>query len=202
MDFDFAKHGIGVQNVQTEIEQTEEAQTQNQMSEKLKTILATRNKLRASKAKEISFSDPILRQGDNPVIFPHTINVIQGQAGVHKSRLAETICAALLKRDGCDNELLGFERAGPNVTHTVVYVDTERNLSEQLPYALQSIQMKAGYKREDHPVGFEYVSLMQINRRDRFAALEEYLSYIRKTINSPMFVVLDVSTDRPVQNKI
>ncbi len=197
MGYDFEKHGIGVQDIQADIKQTEEsqAQTQNQISKELKIILATRDKLKTLKETEISFSDPVLRQGDNPVIFPHTINVIQGQAGVHKSRLAETICAALLKRDECENELLGFERVGPNATHTVVYVDTERNLSEQLPYALQSIQMKAGYKREDHPVGFEYVSLLQINRKDRFVALTEYLTYIRKTVNNPLFVVLDVSTD-------
>jgi hypothetical protein len=82
-----------------------------------------------------------------------------------------------------------------NATHTVVYVDTERNLSEQLPFALQSIQMKAGYNRADHPSNFEYISLLQINRKDRFAALDEYLNHLKKSIQSPLFIVLDVSTD-------
>jgi hypothetical protein len=165
------------------------------ISENLKTVLATREKLKEIKASEIRFSEPVLKQGENAVIFPHTINVIQGQAGVHKSRLAENICAAFLKLNGNQNELLGFNRLNFNATHTVVYVDTERNLSEQLPYALQSIQMKAGYNRADHPSNFEYISLLQINRKDRFATLNECLNHFKKSTSNPLFIVLDVSTD-------
>jgi hypothetical protein len=165
------------------------------ISNNLKTVLATREKLKELKASEIRFSDPILRQGENAVIFPHTINVIQGQAGVHKSRLAETICSAFLKLNSNENQLLGFNRESFDVSHTVVYVDTERNISEQLPYALQSIQLKAGYNRADHPKNFEYISLLQIPRKERFDALNEYLNYIRESIKSPLFIVLDVSTD-------
>lgn len=165
------------------------------ISDNLKTVLATREKLKGIKASEIKFSEPILRQGENAVIFPHTINVIQGQAGVHKSRLAETICAAFLKLNGNQNELLGFSRINFNATHTVVYVDTERNLSEQLPYALQSIQLKAGYNIADHPSNFEYISLLTISRKERFAVLEEFLKHIKKITNNHLFIVLDVSTD-------
>jgi len=165
------------------------------ISNNLITVLATREKLRKLKANEIKFSQPVLRQGENAVIFPHTINVIQGQAGVHKSRLAENICAAFLKQHNCCNELLGFNRINFDATHTVVYVDTERNLSEQLPYALQSIQIKAGFERTDHPSNFEYISLLEINRKERFAVLNEYLNHIKKRTASPLFIVLDVSTD-------
>ena len=165
------------------------------LSANLKVILDTRAKLKELKAGEIRFSDPVMKQGDNAVIFPHTINVIQGQAGVHKSRLAENICAAFLKRHDCDSELLGYRRANFDAGHTVVYVDTERNLSEQLPYSLQSIQVKAGYQRADHPDNFEYISLLQINRKERFTTLNEYLEYVRKGTNNPLFIVLDVSTD-------
>lgn len=168
---------------------------ESEVSENLKTVLSTREKLKELKAKEIKFSEPVMRQGENAVIFPHTINVIQGQAGVHKSRLAEIICATFLKRYGCNNELLGFKRSSFDADHTVVYVDTERNLTEQLPYALQSIQIKAGYSRTDHPGNFEYISLLQISRKERFAALNEYLNHIKKKTSNPLFIVLDVSTD-------
>lgn len=164
-------------------------------SNNLKTVLATREKLKELKASEIQFSEPVLRQGENAVIFPHTINVIQGQAGVHKSRLAENICASFLKLNGNQNELLGFNRVNFDARHTVLYVDTERNLSEQFPYALQSIQIKAGYKKEDHPKNFEYISLLQINRKDRFETLNECLNHFKKSTNDPLFIVLDVSTD-------
>ncbi len=180
------KHFTGAKELETD---------QSNLSTNLKTILETKDKLKALKATEIQFSRPVLKQCENAVIFPHTINVIQGQAGVHKSRLAEIICAAFLKRHDCNNELLGFKRVNFDSTHTVIYVDTERNLSEQLPYALQSIQMKAGYDREAHPYNFEYISLLQINRKERFAALNDYLNYIRETTSSPLFIVLDVSTD-------
>jgi len=165
------------------------------VSDNLKTVLETQERLKELKASEIRFSEPVLKQGKNAVIFPHTINVIQGQAGVHKSRLAESICAAFLKLNGCKNELLGFSRLNFDATHTVVYVDTERNLSEQLPYALQSIQIKAGYNKADHPSNFEYISLLQISRKERFEALDEYLNHIKKSTNDPLFIVLDVSTD-------
>jgi hypothetical protein len=165
------------------------------ISENLKIVLATHDKLKELKSSTIKFSEPVLKQGENAVIFPHTINVIQGQAGVHKSRLAEIICSSFLKLNDCTNELLEFNRTNFEAIHTVVYVDTERNLSEQLPYALQSIQTKAGYKITDHPTKFDYISLLQIKRKDRFSVLEEYLNRIKKTTNNPLFIVLDISTD-------
>jgi hypothetical protein len=166
-----------------------------ELSPNLKTVLQTAAKLKAAKASDIKFSEPILTQGDNAVIFPHTINVIQGQAGVHKSRLAEIICASFLKLNGYNNELLGFKRTSFTADHTVIYVDTERNLTEQLPYALQSIQMKAGYEKADHPANFKYISLLQVPRKERFDALNEYLSHIKLTTKGSLFIVLDVSTD-------
>jgi hypothetical protein len=188
----------GIENTtpQTETHAGEAPEAANtQIKGNLLTVLKTREKLRELKSRPINFSDPVLRQGENAVIFPHTINVIQGQAGVHKSRLAETICSAFLTPQLNANELLGFNRVDPVTRHTVVYVDTERNLSEQLPYALQSIQKKAGYRMEEHPQNFEYISLLEIARKDRFGALREYLDHLRKSITNPLFIVLDVSTD-------
>lgn len=191
----FEKIGIGIDDIKNEAENLLQQGNEASVSDNLKKVLATREKLKEIKAGEIRFSGPVLRQGENAVIFPHTINVIQGQAGVHKSRLAENICSAFLKLHGCENELLGYNRLNYDAIHTVVYVDTERNLSEQLPFALQSIQMKAGYNIADHPSNFEYISLLQINRKERFDALVEYLNYIKKSISSPLFIVLDVSSD-------
>ncbi|MBP6445477.1 MAG: hypothetical protein KA341_01645 [Saprospiraceae bacterium] len=156
-------------------------------------ILDTKCKLRTRKSSNITFSGPFLLQNDNPVFYPHTINVIQGQAGVHKSRLAETICSAILKKEFFEKELLGFQAVSK---FSILYVDTERNLTEQLPFALQSIQMKAGYNKEDHPSDFDYISLLEINRKERFNVLNKYLSHYRTIYaDRPTFIVLDVSTD-------
>ena len=167
----------------------------NKPSESLTKIMLTSEKIKKIKERDIRFADPILRQNANAIIFPHTINVIQGQAGVHKSRLAEFICAAMLKRNGYSAELLGYKRENFDANYTVVYVDTERNQSEQFPYALQCIQLKAGYEKEDHPHNFKYISLLEIPRKDRFGVLDEYLKVLKQETKNPLFIVLDVSTD-------
>ncbi len=165
------------------------------MSPLLKLVLQTSELIKQRKGKDIQFSEPILRQNGNPVFFPNTINLIQGQAGVHKSRLVENICAAFLKRPQNDNELLGFTRTSATADYTVVYVDTERNFSEQLPYAMQSILVNAGYDKSENPDNFYYISLLQVERKDRFKVLQEYFQHLRKNTQNPMFIVLDVSTD-------
>lgn len=194
-DFDFDHFGIGAEDIQEEARRLIEQGNESDISENLKMVLATSEKLKTTKASEIRFSEPVLKQGDNAVIFPHTINVIQGQAGVHKSRLAETICSAFLTKANIPKSLLGFSRMDNGQEHTVVYVDTERNLDEQFPFALQSIQLKAGYDRADHPDSFRYISLLQVSRKERFTVLNEYLNYVRKSTPKPLFIVLDVSTD-------
>jgi hypothetical protein len=77
----------------------------------------------------------------------------------------------------------------------VILVDTERNHKEQLPFALQSIQLKAGYNKGDHPPNFRYASLLEVPRKDRFNILNEYLDKLKQEIKNPMFIVLDVLTD-------
>jgi hypothetical protein len=161
---------------------------------KLQRLLASQQKIKENKGKPISFSQPILWQKDNPVFFPKTINVIQGKAGVHKSRLAETVCAALLKTPDSNRDLLNF-KTNILTRYAVCYVDTERNLSDQLPYSLQQIQLKAGYSIEENPYGFDYISLLEFAREERFDMLNIYLEHIRKQFPMHLFIVLDVITD-------
>lgn len=161
---------------------------------KLSLLLETRAKLLAAKSQQIHFAPAILFQEENPVIFPKTINIIQGKAGVHKSRLAETICASLLKRPGTNRDLLGFK--AQTLKHfNVCYVDTERNLSDQLPYALQQIQLKAGFGIEDKVPNFDCVSLLEFSREERFEVLDMYLEHIRNNSTYHTLIVLDVITD-------
>ena len=72
----------------------------------LEVIAATKLRIEDRKKETITFSQPLLWHDTRPVFFPRTINVIQGKAGAHKSRLAETICAAILKKEG--NTTIGF----------------------------------------------------------------------------------------------
>lgn len=167
--------------------------TSSTINDQLAKVLATKAKLQERKSSNIKFSGPLLTQNGNPVFYPHTINVIQGPNGVHKSRVAETVCSAIIKRDNCKNDLLGFLAT---IVFSILYVDTERNLTEQLPHALQSILMGAGYKKEENPSNFDYISLLEVDRKERFNVLNKYLSYYRKIYaDRPTFIVLDVSTD-------
>jgi hypothetical protein len=94
-----------------------------------------------------------------------------------------------------NNQYLGFEH-DRLMESIVLYVDTERNLKEQLPYALQSIQLKAGYKLEDQPDNLDYISLLDISRPERFTALKEYLGFVQqRNPDKHIFIVLDVTTD-------
>ncbi|POY36983.1 hypothetical protein C3K47_07940 [Solitalea longa] len=164
----------------------------------LQKLLESQSKIRENKSRPITFASPILSQNENPVFFPRTINVIQGKAGVHKSRLAETVCATFLKQPHSNRDLLGFKSQsnyGNSAGVAVCYVDTERNLSDQLPYALQQIQLKAGYQIEDHPELFDYISLLEFGREERFEMLNMYLDYIRNKFQTHVFIVLDVVTD-------
>jgi hypothetical protein len=187
------ENGITSEGLQKEVERV--TNTLNKPSDFLNKIMMTAEKIKKIKERDIQFSDPILRQNGNAIIFPHTINVIQGQAGVHKSRLAEFICAAMLKINGYNNELLGYKRENFDANYTIVYVDTERNQSEQFPYALQCIQMKAGYEKHEHPHNFKYISLLEIPRKERFSVLDEFLKLLKRETKNPLFITLDVSTD-------
>jgi hypothetical protein len=187
------ENGITTVGLQKEIEHL--SNSLNKQSEYLNKIILTSEKIKKIKEGDIQFSSPILRQNGNAIIFPHSINVIQGQAGVHKSRLAEFICAAMLKRNDYKNELLGYKRENIDANNTILYVDTERNQSEQFPHALQCIQMKAGYEKHEHPYNFRYISLLEIPRKERFGVLDEYLKLLKQETKNPLFIVLDVSTD-------
>lgn len=157
-------------------------------------LLKTQKVLTERKAKLIHKVPPLLFQKDQGILYPRTINVIQGKAGVHKSRLAETISSALIMKNTCDTEVLNF-RKNTQQDVTVCYVDTERNLTEQFPYALQQILKKAGYQREDTPQDFDYISLLQVPRKDRFQALTTYIKRVKSMYAGHIIIILDVITD-------
>jgi hypothetical protein len=158
-------------------------------------LLETEKVLNERIKKEIAFSKAIIFQGDKPIIFPRTINVIQGQAGVHKSRFAELLCSVLLKKSGCNTVLLNFI-AEWLIDFLVCVVDTERNKTEQLPYALQSIKERTGYQRDEDLDIFKFTSLIDIPRKERFEALKEFLTHLRHNYKDKhIFILLDVVTD-------
>lgn len=141
----------------------------------------------------ITFSQPIIERENEGIIYPNTINIIQGKSGVHKSRLAENICSSILTRDGMA-EFLGF-RSNNSRTYSLLYIDTERNIRDQYPYALQKIIENSGYPKTFIPNNFDFISMIDVPRLERFESLKEYLYQYRKTNNDHLVVIIDVITD-------
>ncbi|HND44690.1 MAG TPA: hypothetical protein PKX51_20375 [Cyclobacteriaceae bacterium] len=155
----------------------------------------TQKVITENRTKQIMFSQPLLCQNGNSVIFPRTINLIQGKTGVHKSRLAESMCACFINRNKDYINPLGFESNATD-NPVVCYIDTERNITEQFPYAIQQILKNAGYPITHIEKGFEYTSLLEFNRNERLDALIVYIEDIRKKYgNKNIVVVLDVVSD-------
>lgn len=167
--------------------------SENNSSKNLLKILETQKLLNQRKSETMIKPVSILNQLDNEIIFPNTINIIQGKAGVHKSRLAETICSSLICKTSSQNDFLGFTKSINQLT--VCYIDTERNLTYQFPYSIQQILLNAGYEKNDNPISFEYVSLLEISRDERFETLTNYINYIRNKISGHIIIILDVITD-------
>ncbi|WP_345161395.1 hypothetical protein [Nibribacter koreensis] len=166
----------------------------------LQTLMLLRNsreRLRERVKGEIIFAKPLLLFQERGIIYPNTINIIQGKTGVHKSRLVEAICATLLAREpGHSPNSIGFSRVEPAQRFRVLYVDTERNERDQFPFALQQIKRMAGFGMGDEVPEFDFFSLIQVPRLRRYQALELYLTLdLERVPGVETVVVLDVITD-------
>jgi hypothetical protein len=143
----------------------------------------------------IVFLPALLHQKGESSIYPNTISIIQGQSGVHKSGIAQLICSSLIKKTEHNQSLLGFELQESAADIHVLYIDTERNLVDQFPFAIQKILIQGGYNISDNPKNLHYISFVSIPRKERQDLLDTYLKYYTKTIHGHLVVVLDVSTD-------
>jgi hypothetical protein len=182
-------NSIAIENSQADVNSsTLDLNRQRYLNE----LIATSEVLKEIKSKTITFQQPIISAGDTGVIYPNTITLIQGPAGAHKSRLAQGLCSLVIGKN--DSSFLGY-----NFVHkkeiTLCYLDTERNIKDQFPYALQQVQWKAGYRHGEHPANFHYSSFIKVPRMARLQALEDYVQHLRENTNGHLFVVLDVISD-------
>ncbi|MCX6155210.1 MAG: hypothetical protein NT007_13735 [Candidatus Kapabacteria bacterium] len=162
----------------------------------LKKLKANRAYLQDKVKTEIKFDNAILSYGNLPIIFPNTINVIQGQYGSHKSRFVEMILAAFLNSKQPESELCNFH-SDPEIRFLCSYIDSERNLKDQLPYSMQKINSMAGYCISDLHPALDFTSLLNVKREERFDALKDYIEDLRKlnTGYQHFIIVVDVVTD-------
>ena len=165
-------------------------------SERLAGLLTISQQVRAATEQPVTFRPAIFWHDGEPVIWPRTVNLIQGQTGVHKSRVAELFGSAVLRAGVLPDEALGIEfRPDTGETYRLLYVDTERNTSDQLPFAIQQLKGRAGYDLPAHPPALDYTSLVLLPRAERFPALAEFLAHHRAGFAGHLLVILDVLSD-------
>ncbi|MBL7820577.1 MAG: AAA family ATPase [Saprospiraceae bacterium] len=156
---------------------------------------ATEEFLKKRKREDIKLQEPIFSQNGVPLIFPNSIVLLQGKHGSHKSRVAASFASAGLNDTGCGTIPLGLEVTKEGMH--VVYIDTERNLSTQLPIAIQNIQEHACLPREIDPENFSYTSVVNVKRGNRYDAIVEFIQDIRDKVGEEkhLLIVIDVISD-------
>jgi hypothetical protein len=160
-------------------------------------LMKVRNEINKRRCERIVFQEPVLVRDEDPVLFLRTILLLQAKFGRHKSRMVENICSAILRKTGFkpDNEHIGFRLNTLNPC-AVLYVDTERSITESFPFAIQNILANAGYSHDADLPNFDFISLVSIPRESRFDLFAEYLSRMQKKFEGKhLIVVLDVLTD-------
>lgn len=160
----------------------------------LKKVLHGRLALKERVKERIHFANPIIERENQGIVYRNTINVLQGKAGTHKSRLIEVFCSCILSPK-LVNDLLGYVKYCLSEVFTLLYVDSERNTKDQFPFALQKIIKKAGFSPDNQPENFDFISLIEVAREDRLEVLKQYIDKLRETNSGHIIIVLDVITD-------
>lgn len=162
----------------------------------LQILLDTQEQLKERVRSKIQFAPPIIERNGTGIIYPNTINVFQGKTGTHKSRLNEIFLSILLSILP-DNSLLGFNRKSFSTNqYHISLIDTERNLNDQYPFAIQQILSKAKFEEYFIPNNFDFTSLIKISRQKRAIVLRAYIDKLRKDHEDKhLIIVIDVVTD-------
>jgi hypothetical protein len=174
----------------------------NSQSDVLAKLIQSNERILKVAESSIVFTPAWVRLGPEniPIFSKGTINVIQGKAGVHKSRLAETFCALLLSATG-KGDYCGFDRYNLGAGYYVAYIDTERNSKEHFPAAVQRIRQNAGFDPTKNDGRLYPVSIKDHERKERLSAVKSWIEHVRGEMVAKgvpdwnLFVVLDVVTD-------
>jgi hypothetical protein len=163
--------------------------------ENLDLLLKAELELGEVSTREVIFDPPLISRDGTGIIRKNTINIIQGAYGSHKSRLAELVGALILAINPNALHFLGFVRATLE-RFCLCYIDSERNKREELPFAIQGIKSMAGYSLAEKPREFRFTSIKPVrDRKDRFDAIEAFITNVRQKTSLHLFCIIDVATD-------
>lgn len=152
--------------------------------------------IRKNSSKPIEPGQVLLEFNNVSVLRKNTLAMIKGKTGVHKSRVIQEICSMLITGEVSRKRALGMQVMTEQPTR-VIYVDTERNLTEHFPEAIQAIRKHAGHDEfQDHP-SLQYHSFIGLDRFQRLEGIKLILQSARaqRTDNVHIVLVLDVVSD-------
>lgn len=138
----------------------------------------------------------LLEFNGEPIICYNTLTLIKGKTGVHKSRIAQLIASILITGDPEKCVGLKFRKCS-TVPICVAYVDTERNLNEQFPEAIQKIKVGAGYDPHKEVQHFKEFTMININRGQRLEAIKKVIELAKTQTGEGdhLVIFLDVISD-------
>ncbi len=154
--------------------------------------------------KTISLEEPMLMHGETGLIYSGTINIIKGDFGTFTSRVIETICSSLLSEHGVESSL-GFSKSqlGP---FQLLFVSTESNISDELPFDLQQIVTQANPDETLTRI-FSFNGIKEFSWEIRFEVLRMIVRCKQNHPDYHLFIVLDKSSgfardsDNPAHTK-
>ena len=159
-------------------------------------LLADQKIVQSNSKQPIRRASVLLEFNGEPIIRQNTLTIIKGKSGVHKSRVAQMICSILITDDATRRAAIGFKTEASEPIF-VTYVDTERNLTDQFPEAIQSIKKQAGYKFDQDVAHFTEFTLINIGRTKRLEAIKKVIHAAKAKVGAQghMVIVLDVISD-------
>jgi len=176
----------------SKIQEAEIEEIENTNGSALKQYFEISEKIQEKSKEKIEFLQPIITINEIPLLYPNSILVVQGSKGVHKSRFVETVASALLNKT--DESIIGLKIS--NKDFYVCYLDSERNLKDQLPFAVQKIKTRAGYQLNEFPDNFFCSSFLTVSRDKRLKDFIALIEEIRKKAwNQHLILILDILTD-------
>ena len=171
------------------------AEIEEEKRKKTETLFTIENEIFKKSKGPITQKPVLISYNGKPLIRKNTLNMIQGQTGVHKSRLATSLIKTLIYvEDKKYKNQLGLKSETKEMVNCII-VDTERNHNDELPLVVKDIYKSTGIIAVDKPYQFLKVSSLKLaSRKDRLWLLK---SYVEKLHNMAfhIFLVLDVVTD-------
>lgn len=174
------------------INQDEDSLRDESKNRLLQHLLKKEEHIRERAKSSITHTTPLLYFEDIELVKKNTIVITQGKFGSHKSRHTESIISLILSKDS-NESYIGLRKGECSLS--AIYIDTERNIAEEFPLAIQRVCKNAGYSPYETPGNFYYTSIKDLPRNERLTAVKEYITYIRERTTDHLCVFLDVLTD-------